>query len=511
MSTVPSLLHPLGDDALSGAPEASLALTDLGLHQALAVMWDPGPDLEALFRTPAGGADAVAYRYEVWDDLGAGVVESLLRRFTQQMGSLRELLATAARARNAWQARRLVVEACSAYTAHVRSLSTGLTSACASSRALRAFGTELEAYVGSAAFAELEEGSRAVLDELGEVRYTVLVRNNRVTVTTYQGEDDYALEVARTFARFEAPGGQQYRFASSGPVELDDVEARLLDVVAELHPGPFGRLDRFAAHNGAFFHPAVVSLEKGARFYLTYLDLVAPLRARGLGVCRPQLSVGPGPTRAEGLYDLALALRAGTAANPPEVVPNDVDLAADERTVIVTGPNSGGKTTLARALGQAHYLATLGLPVPARRAELVLPDRVATSFTQKEVLDLGRSHLEHELVHLHEVLAHAGPRTVVVLNETFSSTTLRDALLLGRAVLGALAERGSLCIFVTFVEELVTSVPGAVSLAAVVGTDDRLRRTYRFTRQPPQGAVYAAALAERYGLTDLGARDQVGR
>ena len=76
------------------------------------------------------------------------------------------------------------------------------------------------------------------------------------------------------------------------------------------------------------------------------------------------------------------------------MVTNDFDLAPPERVVVVTGPNSGGKTTFARSFGQLHYLASLGLPIPAREANLVLTNVVATSFGQAEQLGTGRSHLE---------------------------------------------------------------------------------------------------------------------
>jgi len=193
------------------------------------------------------------------------------------------------------------------------------------------------------------------------------------------------------------------------------------------------------------------------------------------------------------------------------MVTNDFELAPDERIVVVTGPNSGGKTTFARAVGQVHYLASLGLLVPAKEAELVLADAVFTSFGQEEELGTPRSHLEDELVHLHEVISVASPRSVIVMNESFSSTTLRDAAILGKAVLDDLLASGSLCIYVTFVDELASANDAAVSMVVTVHPEDPVLRTYKVVRKPPEGLAYAEALAERYGLTYGAVKERVSQ
>jgi len=513
VASVPSLLYPDGTRAQPPPLQDRSFASDLGLDQVFsaAVSGREKLGLDELFFSPLPDLGSLSWRHEVLEDLERAEVMAATAGFCEQMSRVRETLSTARSLHSNLQAERVFLDAVVTYCEAVRALAGALASAKPRSQALRGFAGYFAAYLESGSFHELEQGASALIRQLGEIRYKIHLKGTRVTVSNYEGEADYAKQVEAAFAKFREKGAKDYRAKLWAPLDMSHVDAKVLELVARLNPGPFGALHHYCLQHQDFIDEAVVSFERGAHFYLAYLAYIAPLRERGLRFCRPHVKVGPGPVRLVGAFDLALAAKLASTdgSGPPGVVPNDFEVGPGERAVVVTGPNSGGKTTFCRAVGQAHYLASLGLPVPAELAEVVLVDAVFTSFVQTEALAAARSHFEDELLHFRDILERATERSVVVMNESFSSTTLQDAQRVGRAVLAKLVVRGCLTVFVTFVEELATANEAVVSMAAVIDPADPLRRTYKFVRKPPEGRAYAALLAARYGLSFSAVKERV--
>ena len=180
---------------------------------------------------------------------------------------------------------------------------------------------------------------------------------------------------------------------------------------------------------------------------------------------------------------------------------NGIELDGVERTILVSGPNQGGKTTFARAFGQAHHLAALGLPVPGREARLHLVDAIHTHFEREESVVDRRGKLEGR--------PRAGPRhpgggdaaVLIILNEIFSSTALEDAVHLAGEVILRVVALDALCVVVTFLDELVTLSPTIVSAVSTVVPEDPSRRTFEVVRRPADGRSYALSIAEKHRLT----------
>lgn len=462
-----------------------------------------------LLFAPLCRVDAVRRRQEVLADLDRPEVASVMRGFVTQMASVRRNLEHAGRLFEPLQRQWWQLEAARVYCELVESLADGLVSAGPSSRGLRALCDDVGRYRASEAFRALAAEVDATRAALAQVRYCLLIGDDRVVVSAWQGEPDYRAEVTDAFARFRLAEPREHRSGSPGRLEMDHVEAEIARLVAELFPEAFGGLAAFVERWSDFTDPTLLAVERESQLLLAVLELV---ERTGLPWCRPQVTEGTGVFEAEGCFDAVLALLRN--AEGRRVVANDVRVEVPERIVVVTGPNQGGKTTFARSLGQVAYLASLGLPVPASAARVPLFDHVLTHFgTEEDAGATGSGKLHDDVVRLAELVRRASPRSFVVLNELFSSTTLADAVELGRRVVDGLAGAGVLGVYVTFLDELAT-LERVMSMVSEVDPHDPAVRTYRLSRRPADGRAYALVLAARHGLdrerllARLGAEDK---
>lgn len=491
---------PTDAGAPGGADGESAYLADLNLDQVVDAVTAgrDGYDLKPFFRTPLRSADAIAYRHEVFRDLEATAALTAVREFADGMAGARERLARAAEHRDPHERERWRLDAACAYGEAVRGLARGLAGADLRSRGLAGFRDYLARHISSPAFASLADETAALRRDLDGVGYCLHIKGNRIRVRAYDGEDDYSEDVAATFAKFRQGDVKDYRARLPDRPYLNHVETGVLRLVAKIFPDVFAALADFSRRRQDFLDPAIVAFDREIQFYVAYLEHIGRLRGAGLAFCYPHVD-GSKDVHARQTFDVALAGKLVSARAP--VVCNDVHLSGPERMLVVSGPNQGGKTTLARAFGQLHHLARLGCPVPGSDARLPLCDQVLTHFEREEDPAAGHGGLRDDLVRVRDILRRATPDSVVILNEIFSSTTPSDALELAASVMADLLARGVAGVLVTFLDELASLSEATVSMVAEVDPGDPTRRTYRVARRPADGMAHAMALAARHGLT----------
>jgi DNA mismatch repair protein MutS len=510
MTSFISVLFPK-PDATAGCDAAPDCFPDLHLDEIVAAVTagTENDHLKKFFHTPLFEISIIEYRQQVFRDLEHEGTREPIQRFVDDIRAMRRQLD---RATNQWhllQRQGWFISAVESYCNAITLLRDGLVRVRPTSQGLQAFSDHLVAYSASDNFHNLAADTAAVQAQLREVRYTVHIQGLRVHVEKFKEQSDYSLGVVDTFDRFATEVRDDYHVPIKNYPDMNHVEEQILQCVAKLYPETFSLLAAYCDREQHFIEGIIGRFEREVRFYLAYWEFVGRFSSAGLSFTYPEVTPEPGTLSVEGAFDLALAIKSVT--DDKLVVSNDFRLSGAERILVVTGPNQGGKTTFARTIGQCAYLASLGCPIPARRASMMLPDHIYTHFERQETLATLHGKLDDELVRIHDILCSASAASIIVMNESFSSTTVKDALLIGTEVLRRIIELNCAAVYVSFLDELADLSPACVSMVGEVAPDDPTQRTFAFTRRPADGLAYAAALADKYGLNHDVLRQRVSR
>jgi hypothetical protein len=249
---------------------------------------------------------------------------------------------------------------------------------------------------------------------------------------------------------------------------LDGWEVRSLNLVANA-------VAQSAEHVRSFF--AVLMTELA--FYVGCINLRDRLTELGEAVCMPEpLPSGELGWSAEGLYDLVLALRSGTKAVGNEMSANAKSL------IVVTGANTGGKSTFLRSLGLAQLMMQAGMFVAASGFRAAVSSGVFTHFKREEDPALKGGKLDEELRRMSRLVKRISPGALLLCNESFASTNEQEGSEIALELVRALSEAGVRVAYVTHLFEL----------ANTLWSEDRARSL--FLRAPRQAGAQPFKLVE---------------
>jgi DNA mismatch repair protein MutS2 len=229
-----------------------------------------------------------------------------------------------------------------------------------------------------------------------------------------------------------------------------------------------------------------------------YLSTVAfKERAESLGLRMSLAEVEEGATlELQELFN-PLLLRLG------DPVPNAIAADRPETIIIVTGPNSGGKTRLLQAVGLAQLLGQSGMYVPAGIAHLPLLDGLFASITERATVDQTEGRLGTELLRIRELFEAASPRSMLIMDELCSGTNPSEAEEIVLMVLQLLERLRPVALITThflgFGRRLQEEQPVENLLFLQVELDEEKRSTYQFVPGVATTSL-ASHTAERLGV-----------
>src|SRR6202521_215942 len=183
------------------------------------------------------------------------------------------------------------------------------------------------------------------------------------------------------------------------------------------------------------------------------------------------------------------------------IVAMTLALGGEERVLVISGPNTGGKTVALKTMGLAALAAQSGIPVAAQRAVLPMFDRVLVDIGDEQSIAADLSTFSAHILNLKTMLEAATPKSIVLVDEMGTGTAPEEGAALAVALLDEFRERGCLTPATTHHDRLKTyasTTPGAVN-AAVEFDDVNLRPTYRLMVGVPGGSS-GIAIAKRLGL-----------
>ncbi len=187
---------------------------------------------------------------------------------------------------------------------------------------------------------------------------------------------------------------------------------------------------------------------------------------------------------------------------PEEVVPFDLSLDPEESVVVVSGPNTGGKTVFLKGLGLVSVLAQSGVVPPvAAGTRLPLYDEVFADIGDEQSIARSLSTFSAHLSNLREIVEGAGEDSLVLVDEIGTGTDPAEGAALARAIVDTLVERRATAVVTSHLGQLKrldTDGSGVVN-ASLQFDPDRMAPTYRLVKGRP-GRSYGLAIARRLGF-----------
>ena len=344
---------------------------------------------------------------------------------------------------------------------------------------------------------------RDTADWDGDMHYQLIDREEKRSIVDYMKTEAGLLAVQSSFTADARTKSTIVSAIADGATEkstfyLDTVVNKMLSSLVKKLRDTLTKYANVAILNISGLVPEFI-------YYIRCAELIGSLMEKGCTFCEAQpVAEGGTSMEATGFYNLKLAMN---MENVSEIVPNDLFFDEKHTVYILTGANRGGKTIITQAVGQLFLLAQGGLFVPAERFQYVPCDCIYTHFPADEdkTMDLGR--LGEECIRFKEIFSQSTSRSLMLLNETFSTTSFEEGYYIAKDSVKALLTKAVRTIYNTHMHKLGENVEEftrestSAGAASLIMKTEAGKRSFKVALAQPEGSSYARDIAEKYGVT----------
>lgn len=284
------------------------------------------------------------------------------------------------------------------------------------------------------------------------------------------------------------------------PAPFSNMEEKILEELKQNNAKVFHNLNTFYEHSIIILEDinSYSNLYKQMQFYISYVNFLKSAINNGISICKPQFD--------EQMYyadecfsPSLITKRMENNKSLDSVIANNIRLPKG-KMFLLSGPNQGGKTFYLKSVGQTAYLAKCGCFVLAKTCIVPFYDNICTHFMQTEVLGKGRLIEEIERIELS--LLKITSNTLMLLNESFTSTRRKDGVQISLHYIKKFNESGCTVGFVSHyyeIPELYKNSDMIIPLSC--GIDNKGKRTYKVSETLGTGLAYAKDIAYKCGMT----------